>query len=130
MNKLKLLILAAFVLLGSAGIATAQSDHARRLNSPATVHGTVGGEAHHSYVIHARKGATITVSISWRHEEDNRAEFSVSKSRNFENSSPVKFGKGSNGGKKWTGKVPSTGDYYIFVVAHPSAHYTLNVVVK
>jgi len=42
----------------------------------------------------------------------------------------VKFGRGSNGGKKWTGKAPSTGDYYIFVVAHPSAHYTLKVVVK
>jgi len=130
MNKTKILILAVLVLLGSAGIATAQSDHARRLHSPATIHGTIGGEAHNSYVVHARKGATITVSISWRHEEDNRAEFSVSKSRSFDNSSPLGFGKESNGGKKWTGKSPSTRDYYIFVVAHPLAHYTLKVVVK
>lgn len=130
MHKMKLSVLAALVMLGCIGVASAQTEHPKRLHSPATIHATIGGEAHHSYVIHARKGATITVRISWRHQEDNRAEFSVSKSRNFNNSSPLGFGKESNGGKTWTGRSPSTRDYYIFVVAHPLADYTLRVVVK
>ena len=42
----------------------------------------------------------------------------------------VNFGVKSDGGKRWTGKIPKSGDYYVYVVAHPTAHYTLSVRVK
>ena len=99
----------------------------KRLRSPATVNGFIGGESHDSYVIRGRKDRTMTVQISWRIESDNRAEFTVSGMPDFFNSEPVSFGNQSNGGKRWSGKIPKTGDYYIYVVAHPTAHYKLSV---
>lgn len=116
-------------ILAAAGSASAQADRTpkKRLTSSATVTGYIGGEAHDSYVIRAQKGRTMTVNISWRRRDNNRAEFSVSRSANFYSSSPVNFGTESNGGKRWRGKIPKTGDYYIYVVAHPTAKYTLTV---
>ncbi|HXG95022.1 MAG TPA: hypothetical protein VNN73_21965 [Blastocatellia bacterium] len=106
----------------------------KRLRSPATVRGFIGGESHDSYVIRARKGQIMTVQISWRREHDtdlggNHAEFFISQSPGLD-SGPVDFGKDSNNGKRWSGKIPLTGDYYISVTAHPTAHYTLRVTVR
>jgi hypothetical protein len=101
---------------------------AKRLRNPATVRGFIGGESHDSYVIHARKGQLLRVQISWRHEEDNNAQFTVSESPDF--GEQVEFGKESSKGKRWSGRIPKTGNYYIFVVAHPAAHYKLRVVVR
>jgi hypothetical protein len=56
--------------------------------------------------------------------------FSVSESPDFFASEPVKFGTGADNGKRWTGKTPRSGNYYIYVVAHPTADYTLRVAVK
>jgi hypothetical protein len=33
-------------------------------------------------------------------------------------------------GKRWTGKIPQTRDYFIYLVAHPTAPYVLRVTVK
>jgi len=99
----------------------------KRLHAPATVRGLVGGESHDAYVVRVPKGRSLTVEISWRSEDNNTASFSVGKSANFE---PVTFGTESADGKKWVGKVPRTGDYFIEVVAHPSAHYVLKVTIK
>ncbi|HEX8267370.1 MAG TPA: hypothetical protein VF596_18365 [Pyrinomonadaceae bacterium] len=99
----------------------------KRLRSPANVKGFVGGESHDSYVIHARKGQRMTIQLSWKREDDNTAEFTVSKGRNFLNAEQVNFGKSSRGGRVWTGKIPRSQDYYIYVVAHPAAHYHLKV---
>lgn len=112
-----LLVLATLSL--ATNIAWGQG-HLQRLRSPATVKGFIGGESHDSYVIHAREGQNMTVQISWRperHKElgDNRAEFSVSESPNFDGDGQVKFGKESNNGKRWSGKIPKTGNYYIYV---------------
>lgn len=108
-------------------------DHTQHLQSPAIAHGLVGGEAHDSYVIHLRKGETMTVEISWRREHTeqggNHAEFFVSELPNF-GGDGKKLGKESNKGKSWTGHVPQTGNYYIYVMAHPTAHYTLRVTTK
>jgi hypothetical protein len=98
----------------------------KRLRSPATVRGFVGGESQDRYVIRARKGRTMTVTISWRKEDDNSAGFSVSASPDGEQLP----GQESNDGKRWTGKTPKTGDYSISVTAHPSAHYVLRVTVR
>ncbi len=117
------------IILGAASIGFAQSDTTpkKRLQIPATAKGFIGGESHDSYVIKARKGQMITVQISWQREDGNRASFTVSKSMNFFNGDPVKFGKESLNGKRWTGKIPQTGNYYIYVVAHPTAKYTLKI---
>ncbi len=103
----------------------------RRLRSLATtVRGFIGGESHDSYVIRARKGSVLTVRLSWRREGDNRASVSVSESPDPYTGEPVKFGNDSNNDRSWVGRIPRSGDYYIDVVAHPSAHYTLKVGVR
>jgi hypothetical protein len=125
------LLLVIFVTL-SIDLVWAQ-DHTQQLRSPATAHGFVGGEAHDSYVIHLRKGEMLTVQISWRHEHtdqgDNHAEFFVSELPDFGDDGK-KFGKEFDNGKSWTGQVSKTGNYYIYVMAHPTAHYTLRVRTK
>jgi len=113
-------------ILAASAFAQPQSKP-KRLHAPATIRGLVGGEANDTYVIHIRKGRQLTVEISWKKEGDNTASFSVGGSKDLE---PVSFGKESNGGRKWMGRVPQTGDYFIEIVAHPSAHYVLKVSVK
>ena len=134
LQKAFLLLIPLTTLLLAAGIVWAQ-EYTQRLRSPATVRGLIGGESHDSYVIRARKGQTMTVQISWRRERDNapgdnHAEFFVGELPNFDGNGLVKFGKESNEGKRWSGKIPKTRNYYIYVMAHPTAHYTLRVTVK
>lgn len=64
---------AATILLFTASIASAQTDSTpkKRLKSPEAVKGFVGGEAHDSYVIHARKNQTLKVQFSWLGKDDN-----------------------------------------------------------
>jgi hypothetical protein len=129
-----LCLVALATLLLAADTASGQ-EHSRRLRSPATVKGFIGGESHDSYVVRARQGQTLTVQINWRREHDNetgdnRAEFLVSESPRFDGDGPVNFGNESNEGKRWSGRVPKTGNYYIYVTAHPTAHYTLRVTVR
>lgn len=111
----------------SAQIETAA---AKRLTPAIKVNGSIGGEAHDSYVIRAVTGKTMTVELSWIPEEENRAEFTVSQSSDFFSGEAVKFGKSTYDGKRWTGRIPKTGDYYFYVVAHPSADYTIKVSFK
>lgn len=99
----------------------------KRVHAPATIRGMVGGEANVTYVVHVRKGRTLTVEISWKKEDDNKASFGMGANKDL---APVSFGKESNGGRKWSGRVPKTGDYFIEVVAHPRADYVLKVRVK
>jgi hypothetical protein len=99
----------------------------KRLHAPATVRGLIGGESHDAYVIRVPKGRSLSVEISWRSEDDNKASFGVGTNADFE---PVSFGKESADGKKWIGKVPRTADYFIEVMAHPRAHYVLKVRIK
>ena len=127
------LVVALAILLCLANIATGH-EYVKRLRNPATVKGFIGGESHNSYVIRVRKGQTLTVQISWKHEHDedlgdNEAQFDVSDLPDFA-SDDLKFGKESDNGKRWSGRVPKTGDYYIYVIAHPTAYYTLRVTIK
>ena len=124
------LVLATFtILLLIMNVAWAQEDTTpkKRLRSPATVKGFIGGESHDSYVVRVRKGQVMTVQISWKRESDNHASFTVSESPNFFTGELITFGKESDDGKRWTGKSPKTSEYYIYVVAHPTAQYTLRV---
>jgi len=132
LNRASLLLVALATLLLAASITSAQDDTTpkQRLRSPATARSTIGGESHDSYVIRARKGQTMTVQISWQRTSDNRAEFTVSESANFFNGAPVGFGNASKNGKRWSGRIPRTADYYIYVVAHPTADYRLRVTVR
>ena len=132
LNRISLTFFSLTILLFAVNVTWAQNDTTPKkpLNSPAVVNGFIGGEAHNSYVIRARRGQTMTVQISWKRTDDNRAEFTVSRSANFFNAESVKFGKESNNGKRWIGIIPKAGNYYIYVVAHPSARYTLKVKLK
>jgi hypothetical protein len=111
-------------------VAQVEASPPRRLRSLAPVRGFIGGEAHDGYVVRARKGQVLTVRLSWRSEGDNRASFSVRESPDYYTAEPVKFGNESDNGRRWTGRIPRSGDYYIDVVAHPSAHYTLKVSIR
>jgi len=132
LQKSALFFIAVSILLLSATVARSQEDTTpkKKLRSPATARGVIGGESHDSYVIRARKGQTLTVRISWRPDGDNSAGFTVSRSSNFFTSEPVGAGKESDGGKRWVGKIPRTGNYYIYVTGHPTADYTLRVKVS
>ena len=133
LERVPLFLVALATLLLAPNIAHGQED-VKRLRSPATARGFIGGESHNSYVIRARRGQMMTVQISWRREHnesgDNRAEFFVSESSSFDGGGQVKFGKEYDRGKRWSGRVLKTGDYYIYVNAHPAAHYTLRVTVR
>ena len=131
-RKTSLILLAIAGLLLTADVAAAQlkPSPAKRLRSPATVRGFIGGESHDSYVIRVRTGRTLMVRLSWRREGKNRASFSVIESPNYYTAEQVKFGTESDNGKRWVGRIPRSGDYYIDVVADPSAHYTLRITVK
>ena len=128
-----LLLVTLTALLPVTNIARAQG-YPQRLRSPAITRGLIGGESHNSYVIRARKGQIMTVHISWRPERtesgDNQAEFFVGTLPNFDGGGQVQFGKESQKGKRWSGRIPRTGDYYIYVNAYPTAHYTLRVTVR
>jgi hypothetical protein len=125
------LLLIVFLWLAT-GAARAQEDTTpkKRLHSPAAAKGLIGGESHDSYVIHLRRGQTIMVRISWRREADNRAEFTVSESADFFKGEPVGFGKRSADGKRFEGRIPRTGNYYVYVVGHPTVQYVLRVAVR
>ena len=72
----------------------------------------------------------MTVRIYWRREGDNKADFTVSESASFFAAEQVGFGSLSADSRRWTGRIPKTRDYYIYVVAHPTVHYTLRVNLK
>ncbi len=135
-QKIKLSLGALGIVLFAASLAAAQRDTTpkKRLSSPAVVRDVIGGESHNSYVIRARRGQTLTVSVSWRAKDGNRAEFTVSKSANFFSASQVGFGReidnDKRGKRRWTGKIPTTHDYYIYVVGFPTVRYTLRVTLK
>lgn len=130
MKTIGLMLVTLAALMPCTSVArAAQKDtpQRNRLHSPATVRGTIGGESHNSYVIRAESGQVMTVQISWRRSRDNRAEFTVSRSADFSDADPVASGHYSDNGKRWSVQVAETGDFYIFVVAHPVADYTLRV---
>jgi hypothetical protein len=126
--KWQLLFLVALAtFLFSAQAASAQPETPKtRLHSPANVRGGIGGEAQALYVIRARKGRTMTIQFSFRKEGDNTASFGVSAA----NSDEQLAGRESDNGKRWTGKIPKTGDYIISVTAHPSAQFRLRVTIR
>ncbi len=136
-QKVSLLLNVLAALMLTANVAVAQEEKTlkdttpkKRLRSQSMVKGFIGGESHDSYVIRARKGETLSVQISWRLVGENRSEFTVSESPDAFSGEPVEFGSRSDEDKHWSGKIPKTRDYYIYVVAHPTAHYTLWVKLK
>lgn len=127
----KTVIIAVAVMFSMAVYVSAQPEYkAKRLRLPAAVKGVIGGEVQEHYVFRVRRGQRINIRISWIKEDDNNASFSVSGSRNFEDNKFIRSIRETNGGKNWTGIATATRDYYVYVVAHPSADYTLRVNVR
>ncbi|XZF16438.1 hypothetical protein ACTHGU_09875 [Chitinophagaceae bacterium MMS25-I14] len=111
-----------------ASTVSAQRDAVpkKSLHVPAVVKGFIGGESHDSYVLKAAAGKTVTISIAYKkQDEQNHAEFTVSKSKDFFSADP--YGHASADGLSWKGKIPKAGRLYIYVTAYPEAHYTLKV---
>lgn len=135
-RRTAVVITSAFLILMFSLSAKAQAEQekmperAKRVQSLAAVRGNVGGESHDSYMIKARKGQTLRIQISWQSADNNKAEFVVSRSADFSAGETVEGGKETLDGRNWTGKVPASADYYIFVTAHPAAKYKLRVSVK
>lgn len=123
-------MLAVVVMAVDVSCAQPRPTPPEKLRSPAIVSGLIGGESHHAYVIHATKGKTMTVQLEWRNEDANRAEFTVSDMPGFFEAVPVTFGKESDNRRRWTGKIPKTANYYVYIVAHPTARYNLRVSLK
>jgi hypothetical protein len=130
LNVIAALLLTANVAIAQEETTLKDTTPKKRLRSQSMVKGFIGGESHDSYVIRGRKGETLSVQISWRLVGENRCEFTVSESPNAFSGEPVAFGSRSVDDKHWNGKIPKTRDYYIYVVAHPSAHYILWVALK
>ena len=126
-RQILLLLACAVVLFASPSLVHAQQEQeADGLCFPgggktAVVRGFIGGESHDSYALHVRAGRKVTVTIT---SARNHAQFTVSTSEFGEQ---VSFGKETNEGRTWTGTIPQTGVYFISVVAHPTARYTLRV---
>jgi hypothetical protein len=131
LTKLGLTFWAGIVLLLAVGAAPAQTDTVKkiRLKNPATVTGTIGGESHDGYVIRVRKNQTLKVRIDWKEKGDRTAQFVVSRSDNFFDGDVIR-GISTYNEKNWRSRIRKTGDYYIYVTAHPVANYTLKVSVK
>jgi len=136
-QKVSLLLNVLAALMLTANVAVAQEEKTlkdttpkKRLRSQSMVKGFIGGESHDSFVFRTRKGETFSVQISSRLVGENRSEFTVSESPDAFSGEPVEFGSRSDEDKHWSGKIPKTRDYYIYVVAHPTAHYTLWVKLK
>lgn len=130
-TKICLTVFAAAVLFVNAANAQPPTDTVEkvRLKNPATVTGTIGGESHDSYVIRVRKNQTLKVQITWKEKGDRVAQFVVSRSGNFFDGDVIR-GISTYNEKNWYSKIKKTGDYYIYVTAHPIANYTLKVSVK
>ncbi|HEV7475985.1 MAG TPA: hypothetical protein VGN90_18155 [Pyrinomonadaceae bacterium] len=129
--KIRVLLFVVLAVLLFSAISSAQ-DNTTRLRPPARATGFIGGESHDSYLVHGRKGQRLTVRLSWRRHHDkilgdNNAEFWVGDLPDFDAAGEVKFGNKFDNGKAWTGRLPKTGDYFIYITAHPSARYTLRV---
>ncbi len=117
----------AFILCAGTAFSQEDTDPKKRLKSGVAALGYIGGEAHDSYVIKAKEGQKMTVEITWEAEDGNRAEFSISRSANFFDGDLVNFGEESDQGRSWTRTAPKTADYFIYVVAHPTANYRITV---
>src|SRR6185295_14474370 len=77
------LVLAALILAILTTSASAQFKP-KRVHAPATIRGLVGGEANDTYVLHVRKGRVLTVELSWKKEDDNKASFGMGSSKDLE----------------------------------------------
>lgn len=97
------------------------------LRVPCRVTGYVGGESHDTYRIAVTKGERLEVRLDWRQSGRNRAEGALSADPDFGGGSPLSNGQWSRDGKRWTGTIDESGVLYLFVVAHPSAHYTVTI---
>ena len=116
-----------FAFLAQQADASAHHDRGLVLHVPCSVHGSIGGEAHAAYVYPVRKGESLIVRLAWEPEDANVAEFTISEGKTFETAEPLAHGTWSRDGREWSGTMKKTGRVFIYVVAHPSAHYTLTI---
>ncbi len=132
LGKTFLSFFAVAILLFTVSNLSAQTNpvEKKRLKVPSTVKGVIGGESHDGFVIRLRKNQRLKVQISWSERGDHTAHFVISKSPDFYTGDVLEGGIETYSGKTRTVKIPTTGDYYIYVTAHPIANYTLKVSVK
>jgi hypothetical protein len=104
---------------------TPASDEVLRV--PSRVRGYVGGESHDTYRIAVTKGERLKIQLAWRRTKGNRAEATLSASPDFGAGESLPSGRWTRDGRRWVGTIDKSGVIYLFVVAHPSAHYTVTI---
>jgi hypothetical protein len=129
-NTKILLIVLAMTLL-TADFAAAQDAKPTRLRNGVNVKSFIGGEAHDYFTIRARRGQTITVQITRRLKRGGNFNLTVTKGASLSSSTDV------NGTERsgrtwvsWTGRAPTTTNYYFDLTAYPPHKYTIRVTVR
>ncbi len=92
-----------------------------RLQNGESVDGYVDVDNYDGYIINARKGQMLTVRI----RRASNVSLKISQTGNYYRAVQLGGGKFSNGGRRWTGKIPASGDYYIFVNARQPVNYKI-----
>jgi len=105
----------------------AREKHARALQVPSSVRGFVGGESHDAYRFHGARGEHVGIRLASLRASAEGAEMIVSDSPTFGDAEPALGGTLSEDGAAWDGTLRRSGWLYIYVVAHPSAHYRLTI---
>lgn len=90
----------------------------------ASARGYIGGESHDRYSIFLKRGARTNIQLK---SPNNSAEFLLSVATKFAAAEPVRSGAANEKERSWTGVIPQTRRYYIFVTAYPDAKYELAV---
>lgn len=86
--------------------------------------GKVGGESHDHYSIRLEQGKQITITLRSRGDV---AEFMLSTQGPFRDAEPLRSDRMKQSKRQWSGSVPETGTYHIYVMAHPAAKYHLKI---
>ena len=118
-----LLVLLASILEGQTSHPN-KIAHLELKRNQALANGHVGGESHDQYSIFLTKGADITIQLR---SPKNAAEFLFSTSEPFRGAEQVRFGVADESIRSWTGTIPASRKYYIYVTAYPDSDYQLIV---
>jgi hypothetical protein len=113
-----------------ASLLEAQTAHSNKIahlelkRNQAFAKGHVGGESHDQYSIFLTKGADVRIQLR---SPENAAEFLFSTGPSFRGAEQVRFGVADENIRSWTGTIPASRKYYIYVTAYPESEYQLSV---
>jgi len=115
----------AFMMLFAVGAqaqeARISSETMRRVRPPVVIVDTIGGDSHNIYAVRLRKGQRLRLKIRNLTGNGSHVYFDTVWAI-----TDKRFGKDISE-TEWSGVAPKTGDYWIRVVAYPTARYRLKL---